>query len=107
LPDGGAAFDRLVRGRGLGEREALDERDEAPVGGGGQRLLLEVAQAAGRCAIRAPMAAEAVMPRAKRSPADSSVGRPEEKPKRMSRPPDRGAPGRRGRGRRRRRRGPP
>src|SRR6187200_2398667 len=52
LAHGGAAFDRLVRGRGLGEREALDDREEAPLGGGGQRLLLEVAQAAG--ALRDP-----------------------------------------------------
>src|SRR5690242_13635039 len=52
LADGGAALDRLVRDGGLGERETLHERDEAPVGGGRERLLLEVAQPAG--ALRDP-----------------------------------------------------
>src|SRR3954468_4368330 len=47
LADRGAALDRLMRGRRVGEREALHERHEAPVRGGRQRLLLEVAQAAG------------------------------------------------------------
>src|SRR5204862_3842969 len=54
LADGGAALDRLVRGRGLGEGEALHDRDEAPAGGGREGLLLEVAQAAG--ALRDPRA---------------------------------------------------
>src|SRR4051812_43698646 len=47
LANRGAALDRLVRGRRLGEREALHERHEAALCGGRQRLLLEVAQAAG------------------------------------------------------------
>src|SRR3954449_10599234 len=54
LADRGASLDRLMRGRRLRERQALHERREAPVGGGRQRLLLEVAQAAG--ALRHPRA---------------------------------------------------
>ena len=43
----GASLDGRVRGGGLLEREALHEREEAALGGRGERPLLEVAQPAG------------------------------------------------------------